>query len=121
MPGRFFLVKEGRRAGLYKLETRSDGDSQEIRLGPPLLVKGMTRGADGNEWGLMLEWIDPDGNKHAWAMPVEMLFRQGNDWYSILGLRRVVRQSVHPVEAGGISVHGPAPPTDTLCFAHGLA
>ena len=29
------------------------------------------------------------------------------------GLRRVVRQSVHPVEAGGISVHGPAPPTDT--------
>ena len=84
MPEGFFLVKEGRRAGLYKLETRSDGDSQEIRLGPPLLVKGMTRGADGNEWGLMLEWIDPDGNKHAWAMPVEMLFRQGNDWYSIL-------------------------------------
>ena len=32
----------------------------------------------------MLEWIDPDGNRHAWAMPVEMLFRQGNDWYSIL-------------------------------------
>lgn len=84
MPEGFFLEKEGRRAGLYKLETRSDGDSQEIRLGPPLLVKGMTRGADGNEWGLMLEWIDPDGNKHAWAMPVEMLFRQGNDWYSIL-------------------------------------
>lgn len=84
MPEGFFLVKEGRRAGLYKLETRSDGDSQEIRLGPPLLVKGMTRGADGNEWGLMLEWIDPDGNRHAWAMPVEMLFRQGNDWYSIL-------------------------------------
>lgn len=84
MPEGFFLVKEGGRAGLYKLETRSDGDSQEIRLGPPLLVKGMTRGADGNEWGLMLEWIDPDGNRHAWAMPVEMLFRQGNDWYSIL-------------------------------------
>lgn len=84
MPEGFFLVKEGRRAGLYKLETKSDGDSQEIRLGPPLLIKGMTRGADGNEWGLMLEWIDPDGNKHAWAMPVEMLFRQGSDWYSIL-------------------------------------
>lgn len=79
MPEGFFLVKEGRRAGLYKLETKSDGDSQEIRLGPPLLVKGMTRGADGNEWGLMLEWIDPDGNRHAWAMPVEMLFRQGSD------------------------------------------
>ncbi len=84
MPEGFFLVKEGRRAGLYKLETRPDGDSQEIRLGPPLLVKGMTRGADGNEWGLMLEWIDPDGKKHAWAMPVEVLFRQGSDWYSTL-------------------------------------
>ena len=84
MPEGFFLVKEGGRAGLYKLETRPDGDSREIRLGPPLLVRGMTRGADGNEWGLMLEWIDPDGNKHAWAMPVEMLFRQGSDWYSTL-------------------------------------
>uniref|UniRef100_UPI0013EA88D7 DUF927 domain-containing protein n=1 Tax=Desulfovibrio sp. ZJ369 TaxID=2709793 RepID=UPI0013EA88D7 len=84
MPEGFFLVPEGKRAGLYKLETRPDGDSQEIRLGPPLLVRGMTRGADGNEWGLMLEWIDPDSKKHAWAMPVEMLFRQGNDWYSTL-------------------------------------
>ena len=84
MPEGFFLVKEGRRAGLYKLESRPDGDSQEIRLGPPLLVRGMTRGADGNEWGLMLEWIDPDGKKHAWAMPVEVLFRQGSDWYSTL-------------------------------------
>ena len=84
MPEGFFLVKEGRRAGLYKLESRPDGDSQETRLGPPLLVRGMTRGADGNEWGLMLEWIDPDGKKHAWAMPVEVLFRQGSDWYSTL-------------------------------------
>lgn len=43
MPEGFFLVEEGGRAGLYKLETRPDGDSREIRLGPPLLVKGMTR------------------------------------------------------------------------------
>ena len=84
MPEGFFLIAEGKRAGLYKVETRPDGESNEIRLGPPLLVRGMTRGADGNEWGLMLEWIDPDGKKHVWAMPVDLLFRQGGDWYSTL-------------------------------------
>ncbi len=80
----FFLVPEGKRAGLYKLETKPDGDSQEIRLGLPLLVRGMTRDAEGGEWGLMLEWADPDGKKHIWPMPAELLFRQNGDWYSSL-------------------------------------
>lgn len=84
MPEGFFLVPEGKRAGLYKLETKPDGEMNEIRIGPPLAVKGMTRDSEGNEWGLMLEWADPDGKKHTWPMPIELLFRQGADWYSAL-------------------------------------
>ena len=84
MPDGFFLVPEGKRAGLYKLETKPDGELNEIRIGPPLTVKGMTRDSEGNEWGLMLEWADPDEKKHTWAMPIELLFRQGADWYSAL-------------------------------------
>lgn len=84
MPEGFFLVPEGKRAGLYKLETKPDGEVNEVRIGPPLSVKGMTRDSEGNEWGLMLEWADPDGKKHTWPMPIELLFRQGTDWYSAL-------------------------------------
>lgn len=84
MPEGFFLVSEGKRAGLYKLETKPDGDMNEVRIGPPLSVKGMTRDSEGNEWGLMLEWADPDGKRHTWPMPIELLFRQGADWYSSL-------------------------------------
>ena len=84
MPEGFFLVAEGKRAGLYKLETKPDGEMNEVRIGPPLAVKGMTRDSEGNEWGLMLEWADPDGKKHTWPMPIELLFRQGADWYSAL-------------------------------------
>ncbi len=79
-----FFVAEGKRAGLYKLETKPDGEMNEIRIGPPLSVKGMTRDSEGNEWGLMLEWADPDGKRHTLPMPIELLFRQGADWYSSL-------------------------------------
>ena len=84
MPEGFFLVPDGKRAGLYKLETKPDGEMNEVRIGPPLSVRVMTRDSEGNEWGLMLEWADPDGKKHTWPMPIELLFRQGADWYSSL-------------------------------------
>ena len=84
MPDGFFMVAEGRRAGLYKVESTADGDAKETRLGPPLFVRGMTRDADGNEWGLMLEWHDLDGRLHRWAMPMELLNRQGGEWFGTL-------------------------------------
>ena len=84
LPEGYRLVPEGRGAGLYKLETTADGDVKETRLGPPLFVRGMTRDADGSDWGLLLEWHDPDGRPHRWAMPLELLNRQGGEWYGQL-------------------------------------
>ena len=84
MPEGYFLRADGPKAGLYKLETKPDGDSNEIRLGPPLIVKGFTRDADGNAWGLLLEWNDADGRIHRWAMPLRLLNEQGGTWYGEL-------------------------------------
>lgn len=84
MPDGFYIIPEGKRAGLYKMDVKSDGDMMETRIGSPLHVKGMTRDAEGNEWGLMLEWTDPDNKKHLWPMPIDSLFRQNSEWFSIL-------------------------------------
>ena len=80
MPEGFFLVPEGKRAGLYKLETKPDGEMNEVRIGPPLSVKGMTRDSEGNEWGLMLEWADPDGSigkAYGYQLGVKHQYKEG--------------------------------------------
>ena len=84
MPEGFRIVTEGKSAGLYKDEITADGDTKNIRLGPPLFVRGLTRDADGNEWGLMLEWHDLDNRLHRWAMPMELLNRQNKEWFGTL-------------------------------------
>ena len=84
MPEGFFLRTDGPKAGLYKLENKPDGDTNEIRLGPPLFVRGFTRDADGNSWGLWVEWNDADDHIHHWAMPLRMLNEQGGAWYGEL-------------------------------------
>lgn len=84
MPDNYYLVAEGKNAGLYKLETRADGSSDSVLLGPPLKVLGVTSDANGNDWGLMLEWFDPDGRRHTWAMSFNILTKQGGEWYSVL-------------------------------------
>lgn len=83
LPEGYFLIADGPRAGLYCVERRR-GEEQEVRLGPPLFIRGMTRDADSNEWGLWLEWNDPDGKLHQWAMPLELLSRYNSDWHATL-------------------------------------
>lgn len=84
MPEGYYLVSEGRGAGLYKEILKPDGDSTQIRLGPPLFVRGMTRDDDGNDWGVMLEWYDPDNRLHSWPLPLDLLSKQGGEWFGVL-------------------------------------
>jgi len=84
MPEGFFIITEGKRAGLYSMDIKPDGEMSETRIGPPLRVLGMTRDGEGNDWGLMLEWTDPDSKKHLWAMPIDLLFRQHSEWFGVL-------------------------------------
>jgi 5S rRNA maturation endonuclease (ribonuclease M5) len=43
----------------------------------PLRVIARARNADSQYWGLLLEWADPDGRKHSWNMPMELLASDG--------------------------------------------
>jgi putative DNA primase/helicase len=50
----------------------------------PLVPAAYTRDADGEAWGLLLVWWDPDGCRHRWAMPAEMLATDGAEYRRVL-------------------------------------
>jgi putative DNA primase/helicase len=55
-----------------------------------LEVPALTRDADGQGWGYLLEFADPAGNARQWAMPARMLAGDGNEFRGVLmafGLR----------------------------------
>lgn len=80
VPGGFVNDK----TGLYRLEEDQEGAVQEVWLGPRLDVLGMTRDTSSGAWGLYIEWRDPDGKLHRWAMPLSMLSRDDSAWHSTL-------------------------------------
>jgi uncharacterized protein (DUF927 family) len=57
-----------------------DKDGQQKKplwLCAPLEIVAKTRDAKGSAWGRLLEWKDSDENAHSWAMPMELLQRDG--------------------------------------------
>lgn len=68
---------ETRTSGLWYVQYKEDGTTNDTWLCSPLHVLGRTRDADSNSWGLLLEWHDQDGKTHTWAMPISLLY--GND------------------------------------------
>jgi putative DNA primase/helicase len=63
-----------RKTGLWFIEQDSDsGPVKELWLCAPLKILGRTRDKASNSWGLLLQWSDPDGKLHTWAMPGELL------------------------------------------------
>lgn len=84
MPQGFYMVEKGEHAGLYYTQTRPDGTSEDVRLGPPLKVLAHTRTIEGDNWGLMLRWNDPDGRQHDWPMPLSLLNNQKAEWFATL-------------------------------------
>lgn len=57
--------------GLFAVDPDSTGAGKLIA--GPLMITAMTRGQDGNSWGLRLEWPDADGRRHVWHMPRKQL------------------------------------------------
>ena len=62
--GRF----EIRPKGVFYVES----DSERF-ICSPLDVSAQTLDATGNAWGRLLQWKDPAGNQHKWAMPIALL------------------------------------------------
>ena len=46
----------------------------------PLHITAMTRDADGQAWGRLLEFHDQDKRPHRWAMPLELLAGDGAEY-----------------------------------------
>ncbi len=51
----------------------NDRESGPIRICGPIRVEAKTSDDRGNNWGLLLSWLDDDGLEHRWAMPRSML------------------------------------------------
>ena len=77
LPDRFTLEA----AGVFYHGINSNGEAL-----PPawicsrLEVTAMTRNADNGAWGRLLEFPDQDGKPHRWAMPLELLAGDGNEY-----------------------------------------
>lgn len=55
----------------------AEAEGEPVLICSPLRIAAQTRNAEGGDWGRLLEWSDPDGQPHVWAMPVEMLAGDG--------------------------------------------
>lgn len=77
-----FRVKED---GVYEVR-ENDGEEYQVLISSCIEVEALTRDAHNQNWGLLLTFLDRDGNKHEWAMPKEML--AGKDEYRQVLLAR---------------------------------
>ena len=90
-PDRFILVtkeeqissRDSRcdRPGVWFLQKAPNGRAEWWHwVCAPLLVTARTRTDEGNGWGLLLEFTDPDNRAKAWAMPSALLSGEGSEW-----------------------------------------
>lgn len=80
--GRVDRLPEGfqaRENGIYFRTEDREGNPEWHWLCSPFKVLALTREGDDQEWGRLVEVIDPDGNAHRWAMPMRALRGSGDD------------------------------------------
>lgn len=76
---------EERDGQLFYLGLRYDKQSKGFEPAPPLWVSSglrvtaRTRDATNENWGRLMEFTDPDGTLHRWAMPMNLLRGDGQE------------------------------------------
>jgi len=79
--GSFELIEHpqaGESAGVYFTGFDQEGNAKApLWVCAPLRIIAKTRGAKSADWGRLLEWADPDGRPHRWAVPAELLAGDG--------------------------------------------
>lgn len=60
--------------------TYDEGDDGPLWLCSRLDIIAKTRDSSSSEWGRLLQWSDDDQVTHSWAMPMDMLQSDGNDF-----------------------------------------
>ncbi|MBA3765746.1 MAG: DUF927 domain-containing protein, partial [Acidobacteria bacterium] len=70
-------------SGIYAVDPTQEKDDGTF-ICSSLIIVAATRNQDGEEWGRLLEFKDPDGLTHSWAMPMSLLSGDGNEYRSRL-------------------------------------
>jgi hypothetical protein len=55
-----------------------DEDAPPVKVCAPFTIEARTSDDSHNNHGLLLKWIDRDGEQHAWSMPLRMVHAEGN-------------------------------------------
>jgi len=82
-PEGYRVIQGGNAPGLYRDEKRGE-DYEPVRIAPLLRILGRTKSDGSDNWGTLLQWVDPAGKEHRYALPDDVLQRQGNDWAAAL-------------------------------------
>jgi len=56
------------------------GENEPVRICSRLDVVAETRDERGEGWGRLLSWLDSEGSKHVWAMPMSLLAGSGDEY-----------------------------------------
>ena len=76
LPFGFTLSKAG---VFYTPEGTDDKPGKPMRVCAPLRVTALIRDRVSENWGRVIEFNDPDGVHHQWAVPMEMMAGDGGD------------------------------------------
>ncbi|SNR74127.1 Uncharcterized protein, DUF927 family [Methylobacillus rhizosphaerae] len=64
----------------YYGKSDTGNDAPPLWICSRLDITAVTRDAKSESWGRLLEFDDPDGQHHAWALPMEMLAGDGTEY-----------------------------------------
>lgn len=68
----------------YFGKTDTGTDAPPLWICSKLEITAMTRNAKNEAWGRLLEFDDLDGQRHAWALPMELLKGDGTEYRGVL-------------------------------------
>lgn len=84
-PYQLIEFKKGHRNGVYFFGEDADGEPlPPLLICSPLRIAARTRDPHNGNWGYLLEWADPDGQPHQWAITAELLSGAGDEYRSVL-------------------------------------
>jgi putative DNA primase/helicase len=69
---------------MFKDPEDADTESKSLHIAGCFDIEAATRDSDGNGWGLLLRWKDPDGKDHRFALARELLAGDGAEARRIL-------------------------------------
>jgi len=80
--GGYFKLTE---RGVYFHTEDNDGSPKPpLWICSPLHIEAKNRDTDSGAWGRLLSWNDDDGVPHQWAMPIDLLEGDGQDFRRVL-------------------------------------